>query len=313
MMYDQETIPDEVRDQAHYAMLAARWAVVSVGVLILVKSYAYYLSGAVSLLGTLIDSFSDAGISLIMLMALKHSLKPADEEHRYGHGKAEGLAALFQVAFLTGAAVFLTLESLQRLAEPREVSHHLLGMGVAGFSVLLTLVLVGVQNYAIQRSSSLIVAADKRHYTSDVLLNGGVILALFIHMQGGPVWVDSVFGLGVAGYLVFTAVMTARDAADMLMDRELEEPLRQKIEDIVTQHPRIYGMHDLRTRSIGMMIHISFDVEIDPEISLREAHTITREVEQALLAEFPNADIIIHKDPRGDIYDARHRVQGIHH
>jgi ferrous-iron efflux pump FieF len=312
-MYDKDSIEDVEKPAAGWALFAARWAVVTVFILLIIKSYAYYKSGSVGLLGSLVDSAGDAGISIMMLMAIRYSAKPADADHRYGHGKVEGLAALFQGAFLGGAAFFLLLESLQRVAEPQAVSHHMLGVGVAIVAVVLSMVVVAVQNHALKKTNSLAVAADQSHYKSDIFLNGGVIFGLLVNYTGGPLWVDPLIGLAIAAYIAVTAYRVGMSAADMLMDKELPDEVRLEITRIVEAHSEVYGMHDLRTRRTGPNIHISFDIEVDPDITLQAAHEITRDLEGLLLAKFPDADIIIHKDPKGDIYDARHRVHGVHH
>ncbi len=296
-----------------WALFAARWAVATVSILIVFKAYAYYVSGSVGLLGTLVDSASDAGISVMMLMAIKYSAKPADADHRYGHGKIEGLAALFQGAFLGGAAFFLMLESLRRFADPQPVNHHMLGIGVALVAIVLSLVVVAIQNHALKKTASLAVSSDQSHYKSDIFLNGGVICGLLLNYYGGPLWIDTAVGLAISLYIAATAYKVGMAAADMLMDRELPDEVRLDITRIVEAHSGVYGMHDLRTRRTGPNIHISFDIEVDPDLSLRAAHEITRELEGLILEKFPGADIIIHKDPKGDIHDARHKVHGVHH
>lgn len=313
-MYDKDIIEDQgTTEQVGWAMFAARWAVGTVLVLITIKAYAYSMSGSVGVLGSLVDSAGDAGISLMMLMAIRYSTKPADADHRYGHGKIEGLAALFQGAFLAGAAFFLILESLQSFATPEPISHHMLAVGVAGVSIVLSMILVTVQNYALKKTHSLALAADQSHYKSDIALNGGVILGLVLNYAGGPLWVDPMIGLIIAGVIGLSAYKIGLSASDMLMDKELPDDVRLEITRVVEAHTGVYGMHDLRTRRTGANVHISFDIEVDPDITLQAAHEISRELEARILEKFPGADIIIHKDPKGDIYDARHRVHGVHH
>ena len=304
---------------ARYALLAAGWALATVAILIVAKAYAWYVSGSAAVLATLIDSVNDAAISLLMLLALRFSLKPADADHRYGHGKAEGLAALFQSAFLAGSGFFLFLEGAQQLAmpdrgaaAPQNPAGLETGMIVAGLSMALSLLLVAVQRFCLARAPSLLIEADSAHYRSDILLNGAVILALAIAYKGGPGWVEPLTAVLIAGYFIGLAVTIARKAADMLMDRELPQAVRQRIEEIVLSHDDVHGLHDLRTRKSGMKIHISFDVEIDENYSLARAHEVTRQLERQILADYPHAEIIIHKDPLGDTYDARHLVKGLH-
>ncbi len=309
---DNMPLPDD-GPLPHYALFAAIWAVGTVTVLILLKGYAYWQSGSAAVLATLTDSMTDAGISLTMLMAIRLSIKPADENHRYGHGKVEGLAALFQAAMMTGAGTFLLFEGLHRFVEPRDVEHHLLGISVAVISIILTMILIGVQNYALKRAPSLAVESDRAHFTTDVFLNASVMLALIAHMKGWASWVDPAAALAIAGYFGWTAFTIGKKAADMLMDRELPDAVRQRIIKTAQNHPEILGIHDLRTRRSGMSLHISFDVEIDPEFTLRQAHDVIRGLEQKILEDYPYAEILIHMDPHGDTYDSRHRVQGVHH
>jgi ferrous-iron efflux pump FieF len=293
-------------------MLASCWAIGTVFVLIVLKSYAYIETGSTAILATLADSLTDACISIVMLIALRYALRPADKSHRHGHGKMEGIAALFQAAFLSGAGLFLIFEAFHRFAEPRLISNHTVGITVAGISVVLSLLLVMVQNYALKRAPSMIIAADQAHYKTDILLNGSVMLAMVVSLQGGPAWVDPACAIFVALYYGLTAVKIAADATDMLMDRELPEAVRNRIKDIIKRHPDVLGFHDLRTRKSGMVLHISFDVEIEASLSLKDAHEISRALEHDILDDYPMAEIIIHKDPYGDIHDTRHN-QGVIH
>lgn len=312
-MYDKENISEEQQNKGGLALLAAWWAIGTVITLIAIKSYAYYITDSISVLGTLTDSISDLAISAMMLMAIRYALQPADEEHRYGHGKMEGIATLFQAAFLSGAAVFLILSALQRLTSPQEIESPVIAIVICAISIILSLVLVLVQSFVVKKSGSLAVEADKSHYSSDVVLNSGVIIALLIQTYNGPVYTDSIIGLMIATYILYTAYGIGKKGTDMLMDRELPDKDRRAITDIVENHPQMISMHDLRTRRMGMDVHISFDVEMNGALSLREAHDYVRELEISIIQLFPNADIIIHMDPEGDIYDARHKVHGVHH
>jgi ferrous-iron efflux pump FieF len=295
-----------------YALLSSAWTVGTVAILIAIKTLAYLHSHSAAVLASLTDSLTDAGISVMMLLALRYSLRPADKSHRHGHGKMEGIAALFQAGCLMGAGLFLLFESMHRFAEPRAVENHFWGMGAAGISILLTLILVAIQNYCLKRAPSLVVEADQAHYKTDVLLNASVVLALYASYKGAPVWVDTACAIFVALYYGFIAVRIGASASDMLMDRELPEAVRTRIKETIKRHPDIMGFHDLRTRKSGMVLHISFDVEIDPEFSLKHAHEIVRALEQDIISDFPYAEVIIHKDPYGDTHDSRHKEGTLH-
>lgn len=303
-MAENEIIPDKI--DTRYALFASFWALGTVAVLICIKGYAYWMSGSAAILATLTDSLTDAVLSLGMLAALKYSLRPADRSHRHGHGKMEGIGALFQAACLFGAALFLMFEAMRRFAEPQEITHHILGIWVAGIAIILSVILISVQKYCLSRAPSLAIEADRAHYTTDIALNGSVIAALMISYNNGPVWIDPACAALVAFYYMYASRKIALQATDMLTDRELPEAVRTRIKDTIKRHPDILGFHDLRTRKSGMVIHISFDVEIDPAISLKEAHDITRALELDIIDDFPYAEIIIHKDPYGDTHDTRH-------
>ena len=304
-------LPENKSIEPRYALISSLWVVATVTILIAIKLYAYLLSGSAAVLASLTDSFTDVAISIMMLVALRYSLRPADRDHRHGHGKMEGIAALFQAAFLSGAGLFLIFESLRRFAEPTIVTHHMTGVVVAGIAIVLSILLVAVQNYCLKRAPSLITQADQAHYKTDVLLNGSVIISLVLSYYGAPGWVDPACAILIAVYYGFISTRIAVDAIDMLMDKELPEAVRTKIKEIIKRHPDVLGYHDLRTRKSGMIIHITMDVEIDPELTLHHSHEIIRALEHDLIDDFPYAEIIIHADPYGDPHDTRHQMKGV--
>ncbi len=311
---NEAKMPDENNEiKRGYALVAGMASLVTVTVLIIVKSAAFLASGSTSVLASLIDSIVDAGASLINYAAIRYSLKPADEEHRHGHGKVEGLAAVFQAAFIFGAGIFLLFESVSRFTGEAVVTDHLLSIGVMALAIVMSIGLVMVQDFCLKHAPSLAVESEKAHYASDIFLNGGVIVILLVLFFGGPAWLDPVFALGVAVYLSRTAWKIASKGVDMLLDRELPDEDREEILKIVNANPEIVSVHDLRTRKAGMDIYIYFDVEIDAEMSLKKAHAVSLDVEHKILKKFPNAEIMIHKDPAGIPHkESRHKIAGVH-
>ncbi len=292
-----------------YALLASLFAIGSVTLLIIIKTYAYYVSGSTAMLGTLTDSIVDVAVSLMMLYAVKLSLKPADETHRHGHGKVEGIAALLQGAFMGGAGIFLGFEAFDQFINPTPLTHHKVAIIVATIAIMVSLIVVAVQKFSLKRAPSLAIEADHAHYKTDIFLNGTVIIALLASYYGAPLWIDPAFALIIAFYFLWTAFKITGQSVDMLMDKEMPEDVRQQIETIVAGFDNIHGMHDLRTRMSGMNMHISFDVELDPKITLKTAHDIVRTLDHAILEYYPNAEIIIHMDPLGDTDDPRHILE----
>ncbi len=268
-------------------------------ILIAIKLVAWMITDSVSLLSSVIDSAMDVLASLVNFIAVRHAIQPADPEHRFGHGKAEPLAALAQAAFISGTGVFLVVEAAHRLSDPRPIEQGAVGIGVMGFSIVLTAILVVYQRYVIRKTSSTVVHADSLHYTMDVLVNGSVIVAILLSTRLDWSFADPIFAIGIAGYIMYNAWKIGRRALDQLMDRELPNEARERIKKIVLDHPAVVSMHDLRTRRSGVNTFIQLHIEMDGALSLSRAHAVSDEVEAAILEAFPDAEVIIHSDPEG--------------
>ena len=291
---------EEVSPETARLLRAATAASVAAALtLIAAKGIAWFLTGSVSILSTLIDSLMDLAASLVNLFAVRGALKPADAEHRFGHGKAEPLAGLGQAAFVAGSSLFLFIEAVNRLITPAPIVRHEVGIAVMAFAIVLTLALVAFQSYVIRRTGSVAIGADSLHYRGDVLIHGSVIVSLVISSRFGIGFLDPLFGVAIAAYLLWNAWLIARTALDELMDREFDEADRNRIVEIALAHPEVKDIHDLRTRSAGPRSFIQFHLELDKQISLMRAHEISDQVEAGVRAAFPGAGVIIHQDPEG--------------
>ena len=281
-------------------MRRAGQASVSVAsVLIAIKLYAFIATNSVSMLSSLFDSGLDLGASLVNLIAIRTAVTPADAEHRFGHGKAEPLAGLIQVAFILGSSLLLLFEVVRHFLQRQVVQQEGIGIIVMVVSIGLTLVLILFQRRVIRQTESMAVQADSAHYFSDFLANIAVIASLILSSLLGWWWIDPLFGLLVALFIAFTALSIGRAALDMLMDREMDDGDRDRIKLIVRANPEVLGLHELRTRAAGSDRFIQFHLDLKPEISLKEAHRISDAVEASLMEAFPGAEIIIHQDPFG--------------
>ena len=276
--------------------LATYASVATAAILITGKLVAWLMTGSVSVLASLVDSMMDVAASLINLFAVRYSLMPADHEHRFGHGKAESLAGLAQTTFIAGSAVFLILQAFDRLLHPRPLEDVAIGVGVMVFAILATLALLLFQRHVIRATGSTAIRADALHYTTDVLVNASIIIALLLSGYGWH-WIDALFGLGIAAYILHSAWRIGNEAFQLLMDRELPDEQRQRIRQAALTHERVRGVHDLRTRRSGHDIFIQMHLELDDELSLFDAHGIADEVEERIRQIHPEADILIHKDP----------------
>lgn len=291
-------------DHGRLMRLASFAAVAAAVLLIAIKFVAFLQTGSVSLLSTLFDSALDAGASIVNLIAVRHALTPADEEHRFGHGKAEPLAGLVQVAFILGSSILLLTEVVDHFMTPRPVTAPEIGIAVMVASMLVTLLLVLFQRHVVRRTGSVAIKADSAHYGSDFLVNGSVIVALILSARFGWWWIDPAIGLAIALFIAWTAWQIGREALDMLMDREMDEAERTRIKEIVRGHGEVLDLHDLRTRIAGRDRFIQFHLELDGALSLTEAHRISDSVEAEIRAVFPEAEVIIHEDPAG-VVEAR--------
>ncbi len=272
--------------------------------LIIIKLAAFLMTNSIALLATLIDSLLDAAASIINLIAVRHSLTPADNEHRFGHGKAEALAGLGQAAFISGSAFFLIFEAGGRLLSPQPVTHSLVGIIVMIISIIFTIGLIKYQRHVVKITGSVAITADSLHYLSDILVNLFVILALILNAQFGWVQADPIFGLGVSLFVLYSAWLIVQQSLHHLMDHELSNEDRERIISIVGEHSEVFNMHDLRTRRSGQDVFIQLHLELDGSLSLKEAHRIAEEVESQIKKAFPNSEILIHEDP-DDIVETR--------
>ena len=281
-------------------MKRATYAAVSVAVLlVIIKAVALWFTGSVAMLGTLLDSLLDGSASLLNLVAVRHALTPADQEHRFGHGKAEALAGLGQSFFIFASAGYIIYEAIQRIITPEPVTHSLWGIIVTVIAIGMTLALVSFQRHVVARTNSLAIEADSIHYRGDLLMNLSVIAALVLSGYLGWEWTDPVFGILIAGLIAWAAAQIASNAFDQLMDRELSEEERERIKTVALSHPEVINIHDLRTRTSGVQSFIQFHLELDPDITLTKAHRISDDVEAQIMKEFPGSEVLIHQDPAG--------------
>jgi cation diffusion facilitator family transporter len=284
-------------EHARLLRLATGASVAVALTLIVAKAVAWWLSGSVSILAGLTDSLMDGAASLINLFAVHYALKPADADHRFGHGKAEALAGLAQALFISISAVLIGLQAFERLRNPQELHAEGLGIAVMLFSLVLTVALITLQRHVVRITGSTAVQADSLHYRSDILLNGSILLALVLAGLGWHA-VDPLFGLAIALYILWSSLGIGRQSVAVLMDQELPAEISQRMQLLACSVEGVLGVHDLRTRMSGTRWHVQLHLELDPQISLSAAHTLCDAAENRICAEFPNAEVLVHADPK---------------
>jgi ferrous-iron efflux pump FieF len=285
---------------AHRLRVRATYASLAVAaVLIAAKLVVWISTDSVALLSSLVDSFVDAAASLVNFFAVRQAIVPADREHRFGHGKAEPLAALGQSAFLIGSAILLMFEAVRRLVSPASLEGAAAGIAVMVFAIAVTLGLVAYQRHVIRHTGSIAVGADELHYRSDLILNLGVIATLMLGSTLHLPILDPLFGGAVGIWIIYGAVKIARLSLVQLMDREMPDTERARVRAIAESHPEVTAVHDIRTRIAGPTTFIQLHIEMDGGMNLLRAHEISDAVEAQIQAAFPQAEILIHEDPAG--------------
>lgn len=266
--------------------------------LVALKLWALGETGALSVAASLADSAMDLMVSLGAMAAILYAAKPADEDHAFGHSSAEDLAALGQSVFILVSAAAIAVAALGRLWDPQPATLAAEGAGIAvmALSILLTLGLVLWQGRVARRTGSKIVAADRLHYLGDLLPNIGAIASLWASKAFGLVAVDAVVAIGAAAMLAIGAIRIGKGAWDSLMDRSADAGILTGISDIARDWPGVRGFHDLKTRTAGSRVFVNIHIELDGDQSLREAHAIGAGLRRAILAAYPQADVIVHKD-----------------
>jgi len=270
-------------------------------VLVALKSYAAIQTSSMAMLGSLADSSLDLVASLIVLLAVRIAAAPADHEHRFGHGKAEALAALVQVILISLSAVFIGFRAVQRLLSGAQTADAELGIGVSVIAMVLTVGLISYQRHVVRKTGSLAIGTDRLHYSSDLLLNGSVVLALGLDQYAHLTGADAVFGLLIALWLLWGAWSASGHAFAQLMDREWPDELRERFLAATKDYPELAGLHDLRTRSSGTHYFAQFHVWVPGDWTVKQAHDRLDAIEEALQERFPGTEILIHVDPEGQI------------
>jgi ferrous-iron efflux pump FieF len=282
--------------------LSAGLASVSVAlVLVLAKLWAMATTGSLAVAASLADSGLDLMVSAAGLAAIAYAAKPADEDHAFGHSSAEDLAALGQSLFIVASAAVIAWAAVARLISgtPERLTDEAAGIAVMVLSIALTVALVLYQRRVAARTGNRVVSADSLHYLGDLFPNVGAILALAASAWVGIANIDSVVALAAAAAMAVGAVRIGKGAWDALMDRAADPGMVAGISEIVAAWPGVHGFHDLRTRTAGSRVFVNLHIELDGGQTLDQAHAIGAALRRAILHAYPQADVMIHKDPVG--------------
>ena len=287
---------------AEHSVQATRAALASVTlalILLIAKAWAAYATDSTAMLGSLADTALDVIASLTTLVGVRIAAIPADSDHRFGHGKAEALVALAQVALISVSAIGIAWRATDRLINGAQTEAMGAGIAVSLLAIGFTFVLLWYQRRVIARTGSVAIKTDNVHYKSDLMLNGAVIVALLLDQALHIAGADAMFGIGIALWLLWGAWRASSEAVNQLMDREWPEEERQAFLAACADYPELQGLHDLRTRTSGSVRFVQFHVWVPADWTVQQAHDRLDRVEEQLQERFPGTEILIHVDPQG--------------
>lgn len=285
--------------------IASYASVITAIIIMGAKTYGWLVTESQSILASLIDSMLDISSSVINLIAIRVSLLPPDDNHRFGHEKFQDLAIFSQSIFFFASCLFTLFSSIKALFFESSLADHEMGASAMYLCVLLTLILVCFQSYVIKRTNSRIISADKLHYFSDLISNIAVIISIYLSMTFW--YIDALVGIAISLYIMYASYKLFRVAIRNLADEEFDPTEKEKILEIVGKSSHAKGIHELKTRYAASKPFIQFHLELDGDITLNEAHAVADGIMSSLLKEFPEAEITIHQDPEGLEKDVKYR------
>ena len=279
---------------------AARLSILAAGFLVVLKTVTGFLTGSISVWASLLDSAMDIFASTINLVAVRAASRPADEDHAYGHGKAESLAGLFQSLVIAASGVYLIWEATRRIAGPHTTSYEWIGMATMLVATATSIALVSRLRRVARETDSLALHSDALHYVTDIYTNMSALVALLIVRLSGWQAADPLISITIAIYILWSAVHVARESIDVLMDRRLPAEIDEQVAEIVGRFRQegVFGFHDLRTRRSGSQKFIDLHLEVERDQRLEEAHDLTVRVLRTIEAEIPRSRVQIHTDPK---------------
>ncbi len=302
---NQQSDVSKPKNNIHNYATLVRFAAIAASstalLLVSLKLYAWFVTDASAMLASATDSLLDLFASISNVIILRYALAPADDDHKFGHGKAESLAGLVQSAFVMGSALLLLINGVERIYSPKIIEHTEVGIWVSIVAIIMTLILVIIQKWVIKRTDSVAIGADALHYQSDLFLNLGVLAALFLS-QGMWMHADGVFTVGVGLFLMWGAGKIIWISVHQLMDTELTQEELDKIKAVVEKHDKALGLHELRTRRAGQIRFVQFHLELDDDLLLIDAHRIGDAIEEEIMELLAPCEVFIHHDPSSVVH-----------
>lgn len=265
------------------------------------KLLAWVLTGSAGLLSDAAESLVNLAAAIVAMVAMRWSLRPPDEEHAYGHAKAEYFSAGLEGAFILLAALFIAVAAAGRLVDPAPLDDVGLGLMVSAFAALISLIVARLLLRAARQEHSIVLEADGKHLLTDVWTSAGVIVGVALVVLTGWERLDPIIALLVAANIVYTGSVLIRRSGAGLMDRSLDQPSLAEIDEILDRfEDRGLRFHAIRTRQAASRAFISLHVLMPGSWSVKRGHDAAEQVEAALRDAVPRATVFTHLEPAED-------------
>ncbi len=260
------------------------------------------MSGSVAVLASAIDSLLDMAISIFNFFAIKKSEEDPDDAYQYGKGKIQAIAGVIEGTVITISGLYIIYKALEKLMNGSQSSLLTPSIIVMLISIIVTFFLVRYLLRIAKETDNIVIKADALHYQTDLWSNAAVLVSLVLVWMTGFDSIDALFGLGIGVYIIYSAYEIIQDGIAILLDRALEGEVVARIGEIISSHPQTTSYHWLKTRTDGTTNFVEFHLVLHPEMPLQEAHDITDEVEEKIVAldEKKRWLITPHYDPYDD-------------
>lgn len=286
------------RPLTHFARLAIVAAVATIGL----KAAAYLLTGSVGLLSDALESLVNLVAAVVALIALTVAVKAPDEEHAYGHAKAEYFASGLEGALVLLAAISVIVTAVPRLLSPVPIGQVGWGVTAATVASLINLAVARRLFQAGAEHRSIALEADARHLMTDVWTSAGVIAGVIAVSLTGWERLDPIIALAVAGNIIWTGYGLVRRSMHGLLDTALDAGELAQVEQLLEHYRRELHIetHALRTRQAGMRRFVSVHILVPDGWSVRQGHTLLEEIETEIRTALPGTTVFTHLEPLDD-------------
>lgn len=277
---------------------AASLALVTTLILTAMKLGVAAISGSVGVFSEGVHSFLDVISAAISVVTVRQAIKPADQDHPFGHGKIETISSLFEAILLIIAAILISYEGLEHWHHPQVIQYTGLAIGVITVSIVLSYVVYKHNISASLTTESSALKVNALHFLSDVVASAGVLIGLLLMKWTGIWLIDPIIAFLVAAYILFVSIQQVKNALLELSDVQLPEREIKRIGEIIQGfHGKIIDAHDIRTRKSGSTRHIDFHLNVCGVITVEDSHSVCDEIEAKIVEEFPGSSVTIHVEP----------------